>query len=63
VDELRIGNPGWQYRFDDDAAIESFILTEYGEKILALYRRIDPLYGAARADLFRSISRCAPLPP
>jgi hypothetical protein len=53
VASLRAMNPGWDYRFYDDAAVEAFILAEYGLPILALYQRIDPRYGAARADLFR----------
>jgi mannosyltransferase OCH1-like enzyme len=40
VDRLRELNPGWEYRFYDDADVEAF-------------KRIDPRYGAARADFFR----------
>jgi hypothetical protein len=53
VDELKASNPGWDYRFYDDAAIEAFLLAQYDPAIHALYQRIDPRYGAARADLFR----------
>ena len=31
----------------------NYIRREYGESILSCYLRIDPVYGAARADLFR----------
>ena len=47
------GNPGWEHRFYDDRDIDEFIAREYGSEILLAYRRIDPEYGAARADLFR----------
>ena len=53
ADALRALNPGWQWRLYDDADIQSFIRTAYGESVLALYEQIDPVYGAARADLFR----------
>ncbi len=46
-------NPDFSYRFYDDHDRERFIGDTYGEAILARYRRIDPAYGAARADLFR----------
>lgn len=46
-------NPDFTYRFYDDRDRERFIGDTYGEAILALYLRIDPAYGAARADLFR----------
>ena len=53
VEEIRSTNPGWDYRFYDDEAIESFISKHYGRKVLEAYRKINPSYGAARADLFR----------
>lgn len=53
VARLRAANPGWEYRFYDDSDRQAFILRECGERFLAAYRRIDPAYGAARADLFR----------
>jgi len=53
VDALKARNPGWDYRFYDDAAIETFIREHYSAAVLALYLRIDPAYGAARADVFR----------
>lgn len=56
VRALQAANPGWDYRFYDDTGVEHFIRAEYGEEILALYRRIDPIYGAARADLFRYLA-------
>ncbi|HEY0028224.1 MAG TPA: glycosyltransferase [Allosphingosinicella sp.] len=53
ADRLRSDNPGWDYRLYDDLDIEALILAHYGSAMLAEYRRIDPSYGAARADLFR----------
>lgn len=50
---LRARNPGWEYRFYDDKAVVRFIREAYGPDILAYFNRIDPRYGAARADLFR----------
>lgn len=50
---LRANNPGWEYRFYDDAAVARFIGHAYGPAVLACFMRIDPRYGAARADLFR----------
>lgn len=46
-------NPGWEYRFYRDDDIVEFIRANYGPEILGYYNRISPLYGAARADLFR----------
>ncbi|NTS66800.1 glycosyltransferase [Sphingomonas sp. HHU CXW] len=53
MDALRALNPQWKHRLYDAVAVERFIAEEYGEAILARYRRIAPGYGAARADLFR----------
>lgn len=53
VDSLKAMNPEWEHRLYDDSAIEAFIAEHYGDAVLARYRKIDPDYGAARADLFR----------
>jgi inositol phosphorylceramide mannosyltransferase catalytic subunit len=53
VEQMRAANPHWDFRLYDDADIVDYIRSEYGELILAAYLRIDPMYGAARADLFR----------
>jgi len=50
---LRAQNPGWEYRFYDDEAVTRFIRDSYGPVVLSYIERIDPRYGAARADLFR----------
>jgi mannosyltransferase OCH1-like enzyme len=46
-------NPGWEHRLYDDVGMVQFIRSSYGPKVLAQYDRINPKYGAARADLFR----------
>ncbi|WP_024913396.1 glycosyltransferase family 32 protein [Chania multitudinisentens] len=51
--ELQQKNPAWAYRFYDDQAITNYIGQHFGPDTLALYQRINPEYGAARADLFR----------
>ncbi len=53
VEEIKSRNPEWNYRFYDNEAIESFVSEHYGRKVLDAYLKIDPSYGAARADLFR----------
>jgi len=53
VDALKQMNPGWKYMLHDDHDIQSFISENYGPEILQYYERINPRYGAARADLFR----------
>ena len=50
---FRARNPGWEYRFYDDEAVTRFIRASYGPDVLSYFERIDPCYGAARADLFR----------
>ncbi len=53
VNSLKAMNPDWDYRFYDDAGIEGFIKKNYQPEILGFYRKINPVYGAARADFFR----------
>jgi mannosyltransferase OCH1-like enzyme len=53
VDHLRAMNPGWEYRFYDDHDIAEFIKAQYPRWVGKYFERIDPRYGAARADLFR----------
>ena len=53
IERLRAMNPGWDYRFYDDAAVEDFIRSEYKPEFHRAYRRINPVYGPARADFFR----------
>lgn len=53
ISTLKSSNPDWSHKLYDSEAIEAFIADAYGLDMVAAYRRIDPLYGAARADLFR----------
>ncbi len=53
IERIKVANPSWEFRFYDDAAVIRFINENYGARILQLFLRIDPTYGAARADLFR----------
>ena len=53
IDALRSLNPGWQHKLYDDAEIARFIRQAYGDKVYERFDRINPVYGAAKADLFR----------
>lgn len=46
-------NPEWSHHLYDQTDMEQFIERHYGQRMLQLFARIEPLYGAARADLFR----------
>ncbi len=46
-------NPQYKYRFYDDNECERFIKEIYGIEFLKRYHKINPIYGAARADFFR----------
>lgn len=53
INVLRQKNPDWDYRFYDEKNIIQYINTYFGREMLALYLRINPEYGAVKADLFR----------
>lgn len=53
IESIRALNPDWSHQLYDQAAMQEFIARHYGQRMLRLYLRIEPLYGAARADLFR----------
>ncbi len=53
IAKLKSVNPEWEYRFYDDEDQKKFIAAHYAPAILEAYKSINPLYGAARADLFR----------
>jgi mannosyltransferase OCH1-like enzyme len=53
VAHLKQVNPGWEYRFYDDADIVRFITDNYNAAVVERFGRIDSKYGAARADVFR----------
>lgn len=53
VENLRCLNPDWEYRFYTDTDIIDYIRRNFDEKVLIAYLKINPIYGAAKADLFR----------
>ena len=53
IAKLRERNPGWEHRLYDNADIETFIAANYDAAMLKTYRRLNPIYGAMRADFFR----------
>ena len=53
IEEMKARNPGWDYRFYDDADVRKYILDNYGPQFMAYFDALNPRYGAARADLFR----------
>lgn len=53
IEKIKALNPNWEYRFFDDAQVSQFIRDNYEQNVVDLFERINPLYGAARADFFR----------
>lgn len=53
VDELKAKNPNWAHRFYTDDDIINYITTHFDEHTLLAYQKINPVYGAAKVDLFR----------
>lgn len=53
VRNARAKNPDWQHLLYDDAECSDFIRSFYGDEVWNAYNRINPAYGAARADFFR----------
>lgn len=45
-------NPDWEYRIYDDDKMQTYVSNHY-PGILKYYNKINPKYGAARADFFR----------
>lgn len=53
---LKTRNEGWQIMaFTDEQQID-FIAKSYSSEVIAAYHRINPNYGAAKADLFRYLA-------
>jgi mannosyltransferase OCH1-like enzyme len=46
-------NPGWEMKLYGDDDVFNFIQSEFDSEILRYYLKINPKYGAARADFFR----------
>lgn len=53
IEDLQKNNPGWEYHFYDEQRIIDFIQLHYGQAMLNTWLKINPEYGAARADFFR----------
>jgi hypothetical protein len=53
IEKLKALNPGWEYRLWTDKDTHDAIYEWYGFATLELYLKINPKYGAAKADLFR----------
>lgn len=53
IEYLKAQNPGWTHALYDDQDRQAFIREHYPREVLMAYCSINPLYGAARADLFR----------
>ncbi len=53
INQLKTNNSNWEHRLYEDADIIGFINKYYGSYVLRCFDKINPLYGAARADLFR----------
>lgn len=53
IETLKRRNPDWKYVLFDDADIISFIKQHFDAHVFNAYMRINPIYGAAKADLFR----------
>jgi len=48
-------NPGWEYRIFDDNSQRDLLARVCSDRFMRAYDRLQPQYGAARADLFRYI--------
>jgi mannosyltransferase OCH1-like enzyme len=46
-------NPDWEYTLYDDNDMINYIVSNYGYDMLKYYNKINPKYGAAKADFFR----------
>jgi hypothetical protein len=53
IAKIRALNPHWAYHLYDDEDMIGIVKELYGQPMLDYYLRINPRYGAARADLFR----------
>ena len=53
ISQLKEMNPNWKYTLFDDVSQYQFIKSVGSNRFIKSYERIHPLFGAARADLFR----------
>lgn len=52
IEQLKSNNPDWDFRLYDDQDIENYIQLHFPE-LFTTYKKINPKYGAAKADFFR----------
>jgi len=52
IQYLKTLNPEWELKLYDDDEILNYIKSHY-PKLVDIYNKINPIYGAAKADLFR----------
>jgi len=55
IERLKRLNPGWEHRMYSDDEVWRYLREHLDAPSLELARRLSPLYGAARADLFRYV--------
>ncbi len=53
INTIKAMNPAWEHRLYDEKAIEAFVTEHYSADVVNLMHKINPSYGAAKADLFR----------
>lgn len=53
VEHLRALNPGWEYRFYDDAAMKDYLRKSLRAELNELWQLVHPCYPVVLADLFR----------
>ncbi len=53
IKKIKTLNKDWQHRMYTNEDMSAFIAKYYSEEILYCFQRINPNYGAARADFFR----------
>jgi len=53
IDYIKNLNPDWEYYLLDDSDMDEYIMKYYGDDFLRYYNKINPKYGASRADFFR----------
>jgi mannosyltransferase OCH1-like enzyme len=56
IERLKAMNPGWEYRFYDDAALHGYIAQWLKSPFRELVGRVNPAYGVVLADLFRYLA-------
>ncbi|WP_186511021.1 glycosyltransferase family 32 protein [Caenimonas sedimenti] len=53
IERMRTLNPSWEHRLYENLEMDDFISTHYSADVVGAFRKINPAYGVARADLFK----------